>query len=83
MEEAIVATATEIFSKIPSVEAVYISEANTVVTLLVDPSRIDRCSVYDAERALSKAYPDTIFSFYITESAAKYGDYHVIYQRTK
>jgi len=81
--DAISKSASGIFSKIPSVETVYISDANTVVSLLNNPSRMDRCLVYDAERALSKAHPETKFTFFITESAAKYGDYHIIYARAK
>lgn len=74
-------TAIGAFSKIPSVKAVLLSDSNTVVTILSEPTRMDRCLIYDAEQAFAKAHPNIRFSFFSTESAAKYGDYHAIYQR--
>lgn len=75
--------ALEAYPKIASVKAVFISDSNTVVTLVENPSREDRCLIYDAERLLSKTHPDLHFGFFVTESAAKYGEYHVIYQRAE
>jgi len=76
-------TAREAFSQIASVKTVFLSDSNSVVTLLENPSREDRCCVYDAERLLAKTHPNLHFGFFVTESAARYEEYRVIYQRSK
>jgi hypothetical protein len=70
-----------IFRKIQSVKKVYLSDSYSIVTILDNPDRMDRCSLYDAERAISAAFPDLKFCFYSSEGEANYSAYRVIYER--
>ncbi len=70
----------EFFGKIGSVKKVYLS-SNSVVTILSNPERIDRCSLYDAEQKLSAKYPDRKFVFYSADGEANYSSYEVVYEK--
>ncbi len=77
----LIAVAGQIFGRIKSVKKVFMSESNSVVTILDNPERIDRCNLYDAERKLAEAYPECGFTFYSTTGEADYSTYEVIYER--
>jgi hypothetical protein len=80
MNKEFMDSVAELFGKIGSVKKVYLL-SNSIVTILSNPERIDRCGLYDAEQALSKKYPDMKFVFYSSEGEANYSNYEVIYER--